>query len=844
MSYRDTPTLNFESIHTACISGNNGNGKSALIDAMTWALWGQTRANNDDEIIHTGQNQVEVDFEFTVNRQNYRIIRKHSKPKTSKSSGQTLLEFQAITPEGNKTLTGDTVTQTQQKIIQLLRMDYNTFINSAFIRQGHADEFTKKRPSERKQVLANILQLSLYDILENQTREMVKEQDTLITQMETTIAGLKEELNNQPQYQSEFENARTQLALADVKVNEHNQKLTALRKERDILDAKKSQLDEITSGINSSQRNLKLWKDQAQQSRSLIENYQLLISQRDTIEANYALLIKTRQTIQEFDQILKRVDNLNQTKHKLELAISKAGKELTGVHAVATNRIMEWERQAADLPYLRSQMKQLVSQLSDLDESELRCNQLQETLKDVRTQITNNRARQTQLTQSITAVEDRLKLLVHSESATCPLCERELGFEGHKKIEQKYLSEKAAFQAELSVLSLNLTKLELDEKQREINFFQTQTRIKKERGAIQTKQGTLSKAISDIDDIHIKIVSEKTALVQIESQLVKHEYAKDEQNALTAIQREIDSARYDAQRHESLRIQLSGLAKYEAPLHQLAEAEKQIILEQARETQARSTILEIEKKLESDNQRQQALSTEMTNFTGLIETLAAAEREYHSLLANQKGIQEILGGAKIKLERLIEAEQRLKIKTEQLSQIYQKQRILKDLAQAFGKKGIQAMLIEMAIPEIESEANHLLARMTDGRMFIKIETQRETKKGDVMETLDINISDELGTRNYEMFSGGEAFRIDFAIRIALSKLLARRAGAPLPTLIIDEGFGTQDGAGIEKIKDAITSIQDDFKKILVITHVNDFKDAFPARIEVIKTSDGSAVYLT
>ena len=139
------------------------------------------------------------------------------------------------------------------------------------------------------------------------------------------------------------------------------------------------------------------------------------------------------------------------------------------------------------------------------------------------------------------------------------------------------------------------------------------------------------------------------------------------------------------------------------------------------------------------------------------------------------------------------------------------------------------------------ETNKLLGRMTDNRMNVKIETQRETKKGDTVETLDIKIADELGTRNYEMFSGGEAFRIDFAIRIALSKLLARRAGAPLPTLIIDEGFGTQDSNGLEKLKEAIISIQDDFKKILVVTHIEEFRDAFPTRIDIIKTSDGSTI---
>jgi exonuclease SbcC len=154
------------------------------------------------------------------------------------------------------------------------------------------------------------------------------------------------------------------------------------------------------------------------------------------------------------------------------------------------------------------------------------------------------------------------------------------------------------------------------------------------------------------------------------------------------------------------------------------------------------------------------------------------------------------------------------------------------------------MLIETALPEIEEEANRLLARMTDGRMHLTIEPQKMTKSGDIAETLDIKIMDELGTRNYEMFSGGEAFRIDFSVRIALSRLLARRAGAPLPTLIIDEGFGTQDADGIEKLKEAINSVQDDFQKILVITHIDELKDAFPTRIDVVKTAEGSTIQVS
>jgi exonuclease SbcC len=127
-------------------------------------------------------------------------------------------------------------------------------------------------------------------------------------------------------------------------------------------------------------------------------------------------------------------------------------------------------------------------------------------------------------------------------------------------------------------------------------------------------------------------------------------------------------------------------------------------------------------------------------------------------------------------------------------------------------------------------------------MNFRFETQREyknSKREDLRETLDMVISDSLGERDYEMFSGGEAFRVNFAIRLSLSKVLARRAGARLQTLVIDEGFGSQDAEGRQRLVEAINLVQDDFEKILVITHLEELKDVFPTRIEVEKTNSGS-----
>jgi exonuclease SbcC len=171
---------------------------------------------------------------------------------------------------------------------------------------------------------------------------------------------------------------------------------------------------------------------------------------------------------------------------------------------------------------------------------------------------------------------------------------------------------------------------------------------------------------------------------------------------------------------------------------------------------------------------------------------------------------------------------------------------LKTLERAFSKDGVPALLIEQALPEIEEQANKILDRLSAGGMSVHFDTQKQFKdkhRDDKKETLDIVISDSAGPREYEMFSGGEAFRVNFAIRLALSRVLAQRAGARLQTLVIDEGFGSQDADGVQRLIEAINMVRPEFAKIIVITHLEALKEAFPARIEVEKSPSGSTVRL-
>ena len=184
MPYREAE-LNFSGIHIGCLTGDNGAGKSSILDAITWAVWGRARAKRDDELVHQGQTEMQIEFTFALGGNAYRIIRAR---KAGKKSGVSALDFQVgplpspvdapstslrsaqdaadggrAGDGGWRTIAETNMNATQQKIIDTLRLDYDTFINSAFLLQGHADEFTVKTPTERKRVLADILGLDIWD---------------------------------------------------------------------------------------------------------------------------------------------------------------------------------------------------------------------------------------------------------------------------------------------------------------------------------------------------------------------------------------------------------------------------------------------------------------------------------------------------------------------------------------------------------------------------------------------------------------------------------------------------------------------------------------------------------
>src|SRR5579885_1629358 len=131
MSYGDVPVeVDFDGVHLACLCGPNGHGKSALLDAVTWVLWGRSRARREDDLVRQGATEMEVELCFAEGGARYRVLRKRT---LRRSGGTAALELHVLGDGGSNAITGGTIAETQARLSDILKLGYETFINSTFL---------------------------------------------------------------------------------------------------------------------------------------------------------------------------------------------------------------------------------------------------------------------------------------------------------------------------------------------------------------------------------------------------------------------------------------------------------------------------------------------------------------------------------------------------------------------------------------------------------------------------------------------------------------------------------------------------------------------------------------
>jgi exonuclease SbcC len=1008
LSYREA-TLDFRGLHVACICGPNGAGKSSLLDAIAWVIWGQSRAASEDEIIHVGEQEAQVDFIFTSHGQTYRIIRTHLRGHASS------LEFQVKTPQGFRSLTERGLRATQQAIQADLKLDYETFVNSAYLRQGRADEFMLKRPSDRKQLLSELLKLDQYDLLAERAKDVSRQFKGQVTLLERSLQSIQTQLHQGEAIAAERASLEAEINQVQVSQQAGQAQLQMLQTRQHQRQTWQQQLSWQQQRHDNLTQDLQHLQPQLTSVRQQQKELERLLQQESTIMAEYAELQRLqaeeetqnqkfqayeaaqeqRQSLQQqqtqqinhlqgqLGQVKAQLEMLLQQEQEIQRTLSKAAEVEAGLKQLESarthlNQLEQLQTQAFPLlkrqQQLQIQLERQTSRLSarleelrsstrQLQTQQFRQPQIQQAVLQVTEQIeqlekrriyqqrvqekglerrsfmerlqAHQREHQTQLAQ----LEQKMQLLGQPD-ALCPLCDRPLDQFHWALVQQKHEQQKqeafdqlwlireqlavsereiqvlrqeyrrlgqelseynavlerrgqlqeqlqtthqldqtlqqlmvevetverslqtgdyaAEIQAELQQLQQVLSQLNYDEQ----NHALARGQVERWRWA-EIKQAEIRQAQRRQAQMSDRIPALQTRMAELQDQL---DYQQGKnctdrseahpngpsklQQQINQVDRHLAEIGYDREHHHTIRAALRQAQDWHLRHQALLQARQQYPQIQQRSYDLAQTLQTRSQDLEAITTEIQALDHQLAQVTDCTDQIQALEQQIQQQRTQLDQQFAQLGRLQQQQQQLQTLKLQYAEQQQQLQTAHCQNRIYQELTQAFGKNGIQALMIENVLPQLEAETNHLLARLSASQLHVQFVTQRAGRgrggshtPAKLIDTLDILIADERGTRPYETYSGGEAFRVNFSIRLALARLLSQRSGSDLQMLIIDEGFGTQDMEGCERLIAAINAIAPDFACILTVTHMPFLKEAFQTRIEVSKTPVGSQLSL-
>lgn len=841
LSYHDSVELDFTKIDLACISGHNGAGKSSLLDAITWNLFGEARGKSSDVInLRQDVKAAEVTLIFQHEANTYRVQR------TLPRNKGTLLEFQVRTQNGWKPLTEKTTRETQARIEQTLRLDFETFVNASFFLQGKADQFTQQNATRRKEVLSNILGLEMWEEYKNRTAEKRKSLEREVDEIEGRIREIDAELAEEDLRKARLAELESSLKQLTAARTAHESILENIKRNAALIDEQRKMTAMLLESLERARSALAGLEDRLVDKKADRDSYADLVNRAKEIESTYKAWRKSRKELEEWDGIASQFREYEKDRAPLleQIAVEKAKlEEEQRALSVEEETIHDQQSVIGDL---QRDVAEAENSLKEAEVKIARRLELENERNSARERQAELKVENEALKADMNELKERIDSLKAAEGATCPLCGQELSAE-HRETTLAQLEGEGrqkgdrfrANQAESATLAKQITD---DESQiaRLASAENERVQYASEISQLTERLENFQTAAKEWESVG------KKRLKEVGKILETGKYAVDEQKQLTKLDKELEKLGYDVSAHDNARereIELRAVEEEHANLKSAKEVSKQIeseIMNLKSEIKKRESEIEA---LESDYETAQAnLKAAQAGAPDLDE----AERELFRLREAENKTRSELGGAQQRVDVLDTQRARRAAFEKECDEIQKQVGRHRTLERAFGKDGVPALLIEQALPQIEDKANELLDRLSDGQMSIRFATQTEYKdkrRDDLRETLDIQISDSAGIRNYEMYSGGEAFRVNFAIRLALSKILAQRKGARLQTLIIDEGFGSQDTQGRQRLIEAINLVKNDFAKILVITHLDELKDAFPTRIEVEKTDSGSTLHV-
>lgn len=845
------------------IHGMNGSGKSSLLEACFFALYGSTALDSTlDEVVTTGCEEMAVELWFTHGGQHYHLEREVVLRDETARTITCVLEEPELVTEG--------ATDVKSRITTLFRMDDEAFVNCAYVRQGEVNKLINASPSDRQDILDDLLQLGTLERYRDRASEtrigvgrVLEDKQGALNELEKQITEkqskeLHESLNHTrselTEVETTLEQVRENRQNARETVEQANQILEEYESTRETLDSLEEQIEDLTDRIESTAQEREELAEQLQAKQDTLETVterrdELLgtVDLPDVSDLESAVDQSLTETRSEIDEMTDQIKDLSVTKqehdgkqeqhetraNELESSASENREQATALEA-------ELDAERKNLETKRSEFEAMTETLAEkrdaLEESPVDPGNAETYQQAVRNDLSTHREMRAECSTALENARERVSeardLL---DAGKCPTCGQPVSDSPHVDALGERESRVEALKSRLETIESRIGWLEelRTEATEYVELDADIERLKQERETItqllDEKETTLGEKADRIDSL-------------------REEAAEYEHKATEARERAAEAAEAAntcRERIASLNEQKQRLTKRQETLEELAtcldrlgelEAERTRLQEQRseradRNDERRERLAELRDRRDElresiDESRIEAATEKRAEGREYIEQ---ADEQIDALESKRSTFKERIGALENELEELETLQSRresLESNVEQLESLHGE---IEQLEQLY--MDLRAQLRRQNVETLERMLN---------------ETFDLIFQNDTYDRLELDGDYELSIRQKdgkplepEQLSGGERALFNLSLRCAIYRLLAEgiEGTAPMPPLILDEPTVFLDAGHVTQLLELIGAMYElGVEQILVVSHDDELVSAADVVIRVTKDS--------
>ncbi len=418
------------------------------------------------------------------------------------------------------------------------------------------------------------------------------------------------------------------------------------------------------------------------------------------------------------------------------------------------------EQQSTSVGDLQEQLKAAQSALEEATTRVTARREIEARLQGERERQAQLKAENETLRTAMNPMDERIKKLETTSAGKCPLCDQDLTpqhrLETIERLKNEGREMGDRFRAnKISLEELTSTLKELEQELRGFSSAESELMARSNQVAQLTERIAVVKGqVAEWEAAGAK------RLAEIQEILREGKFSAEARKKLAKLDKDLAKLGYDAAAHDAARQAEASGRETEQEFSELKSAREVIKQIDSEITSLEQDIASRQSEIDAQEKQYQQVFQALEQADARLPDLDQAERELLRLREQENGARDEVTRARQLVDVLSSLRQRREGYTAEREENSKLIAQHKTLERAFGKDGVPALLIEQALPQIETKANDLLERLSDGRMSIKFTTMTEykdKKREDLKETLDIQISDGAGMRDYEMYSGGRGF---------------------------------------------------------------------------------------